>query len=367
MNPSSLKNRVILHVDMDAFFASVEQRDRPEWKGKPVIVGAPADRRGVVCAASYEARVFGVRSAMPSRTAKKLCPNGIFVPPDIPRYREESERIMNIIRPFADTIEQMSIDEAYLDMTNRCQGVDVEDGLMAALPVAKALKASVHSERGLHISVGIASNKMLAKIASDFDKPNGLTLIPERDKVAFLGNLPVRSIHGVGQVSENILLKAGLTKIRDIQEYPGRLESLLGNFGPALKAFAMGLDDRPVETSEGVKSISSETTFSDDTEDRALLKRALLEQAEEISEKLSRHGLLAKTVQVKVRYSDFTTLSRQTTILDGIQEARIIYRTACQLLAREQLVSRPLRLIGIGASKFITQEREQLILPLIYS
>jgi DNA polymerase-4 len=345
MNPSSLKNRVILHVDMDAFFASVEQRDRPEWKGKPVIVGAPADRRGVVCAASYEARVFGVRSAMPSRTAKKLCPNGIFVPPDIPRYREE----------------------AYLDMTNRCQGVDVEDGLMAALPAAKALKASVHSERGLHISVGIASNKMLAKIASDFDKPNGLTLIPERDKVAFLGNLPVRSIHGVGQVSENILLKAGLTKIRDIQEYPGRLESLLGNFGPALKAFAMGLDDRPVETSEGVKSISSETTFSDDTEDRALLKRALLEQAEEISEKLSRHGLLAKTVQVKVRYSDFTTLSRQTTILDGIQEARIIYRTACQLLAREQLVSRPLRLIGIGASKFITQEREQLILPLIYS
>lgn len=367
MNHLPQKHRVILHVDMDAFFASVEQRDQPELKGKPVIVGAPADRRGVVCAASYEARAFGVRSAMPSRTAKKLCPNGIFVPPDIARYREESRRIMDIIRPYADTIEQMSIDEAYLDMTNRCQADHAEDRLMAALPLAKSLKASVHSKRGLRISVGIASNKMLAKIASDFDKPNGLILIPERDKVTFLGNLPVRSIHGVGQVSEGILVKAGLTKIRDIQEYPGRLESLLGNFGPTLKAFALGLDDRPVETSEGVKSISSETTFSDDTEDRIILKRALFEQAEEISEKLVRHGLLAKTIQVKVRYSDFTTLSRQTTILDGVQETRGIYRTACQLLAKEQLVSGPLRLIGIGAAKFIPQEREQLILPLVYS
>jgi len=367
MNSPSQKQRVILHVDMDAFFASVEQRDHPHLKGKPVIVGSPADQRGVVCAASYEARAFGVRSAMPSRTAKKLCPNGIFVPPDIARYKEESGRIMNIIRPYADTIEQMSIDEAYLDITGRCEGNDQEHRLMAALPMAKSLKMVIHKERGLHISVGIASNKMLAKIASDYDKPNGLILIPERDKVAFLGNLPVRSIHGVGKVSEGILLKSGLTNIKDIQNYPGRLESLLGSFGPTLKAYALGQDDRPVETSEGVKSISSETTFLEDTEDRTILKRALHEQAEEISEKLVRHGLLAKTVQVKVRYSDFTTLSRQTTMLDGVQETKTIYRTACQLLAKEKLVSGPLRLIGIGASKFIPREREQLILPLVYS
>lgn len=367
MTNTAPKDRVILHVDMDAFFASVEQRNRPELRGKPVIVGAAADRRGVVCAASYEARVFGVRSAMPSRTAKKLCPNGVFIPPDIPSYREESNRIMEIIRSYGGIIEQMSIDEAYLDMSHHCEGNDHETRLLAALPIAKTLKTTVHGERGLQISVGIASNKMLAKIASDYDKPNGLILIPERDKVAFLGNLSVRSIHGVGQVSEGILLKAGLTKIKDIQQYPGQLESLLGSFGPTLKAYAHGMDERPVETTEGVKSISSETTFADDTEDRVILKRALHEQADEIAHKLVRHGLLAQTVQVKVRYSDFTTLSRQTTILDGVQDAKTIYRTACQLLAKEYLVSRPLRLIGIGTSKFTSQERRQLILPLVYS
>ena len=359
-------DRVILHVDMDAFFASVEQRDRPELKGKPVIVGSPPDRRGVVCAASYEARQFGVRSALPSRTAKALCPKGIFLPPNITKYREESHKIMELIRSFCENIEQMSVDEAYLDLTQQCEGKDIETCLMAALPVARKIKHVIQTERQLTISIGIASNKMLAKIASDYDKPNGLTLIPERDKKPFLSSLPVRTIHGVGKATEEILQKAGIHTIRDIQQYPGNLESLMGNFGPALKRYSLGVDDRPVESGDSIKSISSETTFMKDTEDRNALKSALREQAEEIAEKLARHGLFAHTVQVKVRYGDFTTLSRQTTLADGTQNSSAIYRNVCQILAKEKLVNQPLRLIGISASKLWDVEHRQLKLPLTF-
>jgi DNA polymerase IV len=359
--------RVILHVDMDAFFASVEQRDQPALLGKPVIVGSPPDRRGVVCAASYEARTFGVRSAMPSRTAKVLCPNGIFVPPDLTRYREESRQIMRIIRTYCEKIEPMSIDEAYLDMTLQFKNENTEECLLAALPIAKEIKRVIQKERQLTISIGIASNKMLAKIASDYDKPDGLTLIPERDKKTFLGALPVRSIHGVGKASEETLNKAGLHTIKDIQLYPGSLESLMGNFGPALKRFAIGIDDRLVEPNDSVKSISSETTFMKDTEDRTELRLALKDQAEEIAEKLSRHGLFAHTIQVKVRYGDFTTLSRQITLADGTQNQTTIYRSVCQILAKECLVNQPLRLIGISATKLWHVEFCQLKLPLAFS
>lgn len=366
LNSSNQRKRVILHVDMDAFFASVEQRDHPELKGKPVIVGSPPDRRGVVCAASYEARQFGVRSAMPSRTAKAQCPKGIFLPPNITKYREESRKIMELIRSFCETIEQMSVDEAYLDLTRQCEGENIESCLIAALPIARKIKQVIRTERQLTISIGIASNKMLAKIASDYDKPNGLTLIPERDKRPFLSSLPVRTIHGVGKASEEILKKSGLHTIKDIQEYPGNLESLMGNFGPALKRYSLGEDDRSVEAADSVKSISSETTFMKDTEDRNTLKSALKEQADEIAEKLARHGLFAHTVQVKVRYGDFTTLSRQTTLADGTRQSSDIYRSVCQILAKEQLVNQPLRLIGISVSKLWEVELSQLKLPLRY-
>ena len=355
-----------MHVDMDAFFASVEQRDRPELKGKPVIVGSPPDRRGVVCAASYEARKFGVRSAMPSRTAKTLCPHGIFLSPCIDKYRQESHEIMKLIRCFCEKIEQMSVDEAYLDLSGRCLGDDFEASLMSALPIAREIKAVIRKERQLRISIGIASNKMLAKIASDYDKPNGLVLIPERDKKLFLACLPVRSIHGVGKASNEILNKAGLHTIGDIQEYKGELVSLMGNFGPLLKQYALGVDDRRVESNDSVKSISSETTFLRDTDDRNTLKSALKEQAEEIAEKLTRQDLFAHTIQVKVRYGDFTTLSRQTTLPEGIQDTSAIYRNVCQMLARERLVNQPLRLVGISASKLWNIKYSQLKLPLAF-
>jgi len=227
--------RVIFHLDMDAFYASVEQRDNPALRGKPLIVGAPPSQRGVVCAASYEARKFGVRSAMPSSTAKRLCPNGIFVPPRMSRYREESLEIMKIVEVPGAVIEQVSVDEAYLDVSAICQKDDTDASLSEAVPLARDLKQKILSERGLTASVGIASNKLLSKLASDFKKPDGLTLIEEKGKVVFLRPLPVRSIHGVGKVTSEVLNRAGSETIGELQDYPSNLRALVGSFGTTLK------------------------------------------------------------------------------------------------------------------------------------
>ena len=356
--------RVILHLDMDAFYASIEQRDNPALKGKPLIVGAPPTQRGVVCAASYEARKFGVRSAMPSSTAKRLCPDGIFIWPRMDHYRAESAEIMRIVAGTGAVVEQVSIDEAYLDASAACQDSDADASLARGVPLATALKQGIFAERRLTTSIGVAANKLLAKLASDFKKPDGLTLIPERDKAAFLRPLPIRSIHGVGKVTEQILNRAGIENIADLQDYPGDLRALVGSFGPALKRFAFGEDDRPLDVGEESKSISSETTFLRDTEDRKILRASLREQAAEISAKLKRKRIGAQTVQVKIRYGDFTTLTRQFSVEEPITETEDIYRLACHLLARERLVSRPLRLLGVGVSGLGETMHRQLVLPL---
>jgi DNA polymerase IV len=340
--------RVIFHLDMDAFYASIEQRDRPELRGKPVIVGSPPSQRGVVCAASYEARRFGVRSAMPSATAGRLCPKGIFIPPRMSHYREESGKIMEIIARTGATVEQVSIDEAYLEFAPT--DPDQDEALYRVVPMARELKGEIAFERGLTASIGIAANKLLAKLASDFRKPNGLTLITERDKVLFLRAMSIRALHGVGKVTEEVLNKAGMQTIGDLQDYPGDLRALVGSFGPRLKQFAMGEDDRPLELGDDVKSISSEETFERDTADRTVLRACLREQAEDISRRLKRKQLGAQTVQVKVRYGDFTTLTRQISVEDAISEQNEIYRLGCFLLARDRLVKRPLRLLGLGVS-----------------
>lgn len=355
--------RVILHLDMDAFFASVEQRDEPSLRGKPVIVGGPPNQRGVVCAASYEARKFGVRSAMPSVTAGRLCPQGIFVPVRMDRYRAESAEIMKILLSGGATVEQTSIDEAYLDFSSVIDQTIVTEhdmALSAALPAAKEIKSRIATERHLTATIGIASNKLLAKLASDFQKPDGLTLIGERDKVAFLRPLPARALHGVGRVTEAVLEQAGLRTVGDLQDYPGDLRALVGSFGPQLKHFAVGQDDRPLELDETVKSISSEETFARDTDDRQVLKKSLRQQADEIATKLERKRLTALTVQVKIRYGDFTTLTRQISLEEPITQAAEIYRLACFLLGREKLVSRPLRLLGVGVSGLGAPEGRQL-------
>lgn len=345
--------RIIFHLDMDAFFAAIEQRDDPSLRGKPVIVGSPPDRRGVVCAASYEARKFGVRSAMPSITAGRLCPKGIFVPPRISDYKEESRHIMAIIARTGAAMEPMSIDEAYLDFSEALNAErfgEQDAALQAALPVARKLKADIQRERALTASIGVASNKYLAKIASDFQKPNGLTLIPERDKVAFLRPMAVRSIHGVGKVTEQVLLNAGIRTIGDLQDYQSDLRALVGSWAPRLKELAFGEDHRPLELGDDIKSISAEETFDRDTDDRAILKESLRAQAQDIAAKLKRKQLSARTVQVKVRYRNFSTVTRQISIQDPITEATQIYRLACYLLARDKLVTGPLRLLGTGVS-----------------
>jgi len=354
--------RVIFHLDMDAFYASVEQRDDPALQGKPVIVGGPPTQRGVVCAASYEARKFGVRSAMPSVTAGRLCPKGIFVRPRMERYKEESREIMKLVAATGAIIEQMSIDEAYVDASAICQAPEAESSLVRAVPLAQELKHRIRSERQLTATIGIGSNKLLAKIASDHQKPDGLTLIPEAEKVRFLRPLPVRVLYGVGKVTEQVLNQTGLITVGDLQDYAGDLRALVGSFGPKLKQFAFGEDDRPLELGNEIKSISSEETFLKDTDDRKLLRACLRTQATDISAGLKRRNLGAHTVQVKVRYSDFTTLTRQISVEEPMTEADEVYRLGCFLLGREKLVSRPLRLLGLGVSNLREPNGRQLAL-----
>jgi DNA polymerase-4 len=354
--------RVIFHLDMDAFFAAVEQRDAPALRGKPVIVGAPPTQRGVVCAASYEARKFGVRSAMPSATAGRLCPKGIFVRPRMDAYKEESRRIGQLMAETGAVIEPMSIDEAYLDLSACCQGENAAASLLRAVPIARQLRQRIRTERQLTASIGIAANKLLAKIASDFQKPDGLTVISEQEKVQFLRPLPVRTLYGVGEVTEQVLQQAGIRTIGDLQDYAGDLRALVGSFGPTLKRFAVGEDDRPLELGDEVKSISGEETFLQDTDDRTVLRACLREQAAGIAATLNRRHLAAHTVHVKVRYGDFRTLTRQITVEDPITDAKHIYRLGCFLLGREKLVSRPLRLLGLGVSSLREPTAQQLTL-----
>lgn len=345
-------DRVIFHLDMDAFYASVEQRDHPEWLGRPVIVGASPDRRGVVCAASYEARKFGVRSAMPSSTAGRLCPSGIFVRPRMSVYRTESTAIMEIVRSFGgDLVQQVSVDEAYIEVTPRLPAADSADTLLqSALPLAREIKDTIQARRHLTATIGIAPNKLLAKIASSQFKPDGLTLVLDSEKARFLRPMAIGVIHGVGKVTEKALTAEGLKTVGDLQDTDRDLQPLVGSWGPELKRMALGEDDRPLDLGDEIKSISSENTFPHNTADRTLLRQCLREQAAEIAERLRGSRLAARTVQVKVRYSDFTTLTRQISVEEPLEDAGAIYRFGCWLLARHQLVKRPLRLLGLGIS-----------------
>jgi DNA polymerase-4 len=351
---------------MDASFASVEQRDHPEYRGKPLMVGAPPDQRGVVCAASYEARKFKVRSAMPSRKAAKLCPHGIFVRPRMETYRAESRIIMEILREVSPVLEKISVDEAYLDVSAGFEDAADEDAaLTAAVPLAREIKLRIATDRSLTASIGVGANKFLAKLGSDYQKPDGLTVIAARDKVSFLRPLPVNSIHGVGPVTAQTLNERGIVTIGDLQDTTIDLAPIVGSFAPELKERAFGNDDRPVDTSDERKSISSETTFLEDTDDRATLRGALKELADDVAQTLAKDAIGALTIQVKVRYSDFTTLTRQLRLEEPVTSSRELYRLACYLLARDRLVSGPLRLIGIGASTLVPPTaRQQLRLAI---
>ena len=344
-------SRTILHVDMDAFFAAVEQRDNPELVGRPVIVGAGPHERGVVAASSYEARKFGVHSAMPSRTAYKLCPHGIFVHPHMTKYSLASQQIMVILETFTPLIQPVSIDEAFLDVTGSLRL------LGDAVTIARRIKAEIHARTNLTASVGVAPNKFLAKLGSDLNKPDGLTVITEANKVQILTPLPVAKIWGVGKVTEKQLQAIGLQTIGDLQRLPlADLRRHFGNLADHLHALAFGEDDREVVTEGESKSMGSEHTFDVDTADIAQIKKCLLEQCEDVGTHLRRANVAARTVQLKLRYADFTTLTRRRTLLQPTQDEMKLYEVAGQLLAAERIAGKRIRLIGVCGSNLVAPE-----------
>ena len=341
--------RWIMHIDMDAFYASVEQHDNPSLKDLPVIIGGGL--RGVVSAASYEARKYGVRSAMPMFRARTLCPNGIFLPTRMARYVEVSNTIMDVLQGFSPLVEKASVDEAYLDATglHRVFG-PVED-------MAQDVKKSVRDATGLTCSVGLAPVKFLAKIASDLDKPSGTTIIYPENVPAFLAKLPIGKIPGVGKKTLPELEKLGIKVAVDISRYPREFWiRRFGKMGGVLFDRAEGRDEREVMPYEPPKSESAENTFDEDTADRDLLVTWLLRQAERVGRSLRKQHLAGRTVTLKVKYADFTTVTRARTLPERTCVTRFIFDTAVSLL--EELAPKgKIRLIGVGVSHFEDSEK----------
>jgi DNA polymerase-4 len=338
--------RTILHLDLDAFYASVEQLDEPALRGRPVIVGGPS-RRGVVCAASYEARRFGVRSAMPTARARKLCPDGVFLSPRFDRYGELSHRVFGIYRRYTPLVEPLSLDEAFLDVTaSRALHGPGRD-------IARAIKAAVRGECGLAVSAGLAEVKLAAKIATDLGKPDGLVEVPEGGVAAFLAPLPAARLWGVGQVTEEALRKIGVATIGDLARTPDvALAAAVGaTHARDLKALARGEDSREVVPDEEARSIGAEDTFGEDLTGAEALGRELLSQAVRVGRRLRAAGVAGRVVTVKVKYADFTLVTRRTTLERPTDDDRTIVVAARALLARVDL-ARPVRLTGISVSGF---------------
>jgi DNA polymerase IV len=339
--------RIILHLDLDAFYASVEALDRPELRGKPVIVGGD-ERRGVVAAASYEARRSGVYSAMPTATAMRLCPTGIFLPVRMSRYSEMSDTVFAIYRRFSPLVEPLSIDEAFLDATG-CESL-----FGSGEEVARKIRAAVREETGLTVSAGVAPNKFLAKIASDLGKPDGLTVVPPGGEQEFLDPLPVGKLWGVGKVTGETLLRRGIRTIGDLRR--ASRETLVRTFGANgehLHELARGIDDRPVVTEREAKSVGHEDTYDHDLRDRGAMRRELLSLSDRVSSRLRRAGIRGKTVTLKVKYHDFVQVTRAVTLSDPTDDGGTIFRCALDLLLDTEAGARPVRLLGISVSKLV--------------
>jgi DNA polymerase-4 len=335
--------RTIIHVDMDAFYASVEQRDRPELRGRAVIVGADPRGRGVVSAASYEARRYGVHSAMPIGRAARLCREGVFLPVDMDKYARVSRQIMALLAEFTPMLEPLSIDEAFLDVTGTRTlfGEGVEQ--------ARRIKSRIRDVVGLTASVGVAPNKFIAKVASDLQKPDGLVVVAPGNEAEFLAPLPVSRLWGVGRVAASDLESMGIRTIGQLAAVPpGSLESRFGRGATALGELARGMDERPIEPFAPPKSMGAEETFERDHRDVERLRQTLRAQAERVARELRAEGLAGRTVTLKLRFADFSTITRSHTV-DPTQDGLDIYREASLLLARVAL-RQPVRLIGLSVS-----------------
>jgi len=348
--------RKIIHVDMDAFYASVEQRDDPTLLAKPIVVGGKPNSRGVVCAASYEARKFGIHSAMPMAEAFRRCPHAVFLPVNIPKYHEVSLQIRQIFMTYTPIVEPLSLDEAFLDVTGSTSLFG------SANTIGLTIKQRIQRELNLTASVGVAGNKFLAKLASDLQKPDGFVVVQPDRVQEFLDPLSVERIWGVGKKTAEQLNKLNIKTVRDLrrleQEY---LTQLFGIWGSQLYQLAQGIDDRPVESERVAKSIGRETTFAMDIVDRDELETALLKLAVDVGRRLRKEAFRGKTVTLKVRYDDFRTVTRSQTLSQATDLDDVIYNEACNLLKGESL-KQPLRLIGLTLHNLTDKLERQLSL-----
>jgi DNA polymerase-4 len=350
---------MILHADMDAFYASVEERERPELRDRPVVVGGTPQGRGVVCAANYVARRFGVRSAMPAATAIRLCPQAVFLRPRFDLYSSVSREIRAIFHRYTPLVEPLSLDEAFLDVTGseRLFG----DGEQ----IGRAIQKAIRDELSLPCSVGVAPTKFVAKIASDLKKPNGFVLVREHEVLDFLAPLPVGRLWGVGAKAERKLAALGEARIGDLRPLPlTTLAAAFGAHGKRLQELASGIDPRPVVPDHAAKQISHETTFGDDVTDLETLRGWLAELSADVARRLRRHGRTAKTVVLKLRYDDFATITRSHTLPTPTDATSPIFRAADDLL-RTRLPNRALRvrLLGVAATGLSTTGGQKLLFP----
>jgi DNA polymerase-4 len=339
------KRKAIIHLDMDAFYPAVEVLDNPELRGKPVIVGG-SRQRGVVSSASYEARKYGVHSAQPMATAVRLCPNGIFLPVRMSRYKEVSDQVFEIFYRFTPLVEPLSIDEAFLDVTGSARLFGKPED------IAKKIKRRVYEETGLTVSAGIAPSKFVAKIASDMDKPDGLTVVPPDSVRQFLDPLPIEKMWGVGRVTQEALTQLNIRTFKDLRQMSVEiLEQKFGKHGLKMHFLAMGIDERDVIPEHDAKSIGHEETFSQDILSVDLAKRELLDLANKVARRMRRHDVTGRTITLKVKYSDFVQITRSMTLPKSTDDGPEIYATACQLLKKTAMGKRPVRLLGISLSQ----------------
>lgn len=339
-------HRFILHVDMDAFYASVEVREQPGLAGRPVIVGGSPRGRGVVSAANYEARRFGIHSAMPTARAMRLCPHAVCLPGRMSLYASVSHQIREIFNRYSPLVEPLSLDEAFLDVT------DSQRLFGSAAEIANAIKQAISNELSLVASVGIAPNKFIAKIASDLDKPDGFVEVMPGEVQAFLDPLPVSRIWGVGKATGKELDRLGITTIAQLrQQSEAVLQDRFGKFGNHLWRLANGMDDRPVVSDSEAKSISNETTFDSDISNRDTLRAWLIELTEQVCWRLRQQHLFGRTVQIKLRFADFSTITRSHTLPEATQQTKQVWQAVMALFDKAmQSESRRLRLVGVGVS-----------------
>jgi DNA polymerase IV (DinB-like DNA polymerase) len=355
----SEKKRFILHMDMDHFYTAVEEREHPEYKGNPVVVGADPKEgkgRGVVSTSNYEARKAGVRSGIPISRAWKLCPEAIYLPPNFPLYIQVSNEIMDIARGYADKFEQWGLDEAFLDISARVKDYNEAQAL------ANQLKREIKEKEHLTCSIGIGPNKLIAKTASDYHKPDGLTMVKEDEAEAFLAPLPARKLLWVGRKTEAKLKKLGVNTIGDLARYdPTVLAETFGIMGTQMHLMARGIDRSEVEARTEVKSISHETTFEEDIDDAEAVQEALDALAAEVAREVVSQKLFFKTVTIKVRYENFETHTRSKTLAFITNRAQDLQKTARELLKPYLERDRKIRLIGVRASNFVKGEKQKTL------